>query len=124
MHAQFSFFQQLVSEFEPFKEKLKALKEVGREISLHTSNPSEKDSTQKSFSKVSKKWFNLQKNAKERDENLQRACEVKGLIDDKVSEVSSWVQRSEEVLNKPLAATSFEEVKQKLREHKVSMGRV
>jgi chromosome segregation ATPase len=114
------YFQELLSEFEPFKQKLDTLRTKGSDLIKHTSDPVEKQTIQKSLADTNKSWSHVQTKAGEKTRQLREAEELAAGFKETSEAIERWLEQSEAQIRTEPTWLDFDKVREELKNKKVS----
>nr|KAG5692776.1 hypothetical protein BaRGS_009392 [Batillaria attramentaria] len=110
--------QELLSEFEDFKQSLDKLRSKGGDIIRHSSEQDEKQEVQKTIADINRQWLSLQAQTADRTQELSEAADLAHAVEDVANSVQVWVTQAESVLSEELSWSDFDSVREQLKSHR------
>ena len=115
--------QELVSEFEPFKQKLDKLRTKGGDLIKHTPDSNEKHTIQKALADINRLWSSVQTKAGQKSRDLREANQLVREFAETCATLESWVSEAEDQLTIKTVIFDFAEVRDQLKKGKVRKNR-
>ena len=112
-------FQELVGEFDPFKQKLDKLRTKGSDLIKHTSDPIEKHSIQKTLADTNRSWSAVQTSAGEKTKELREADKLSKDFTESCDAVELWISQAEVQVEAEPRWMDFDKVRDELKQKKV-----
>ncbi|XP_076463745.1 nesprin-1-like isoform X2 [Babylonia areolata] len=113
--------QDLLSQFEEFKQQLDRLRGKGADIIRHSTDQAEKQSVQQTLASVNRRWLSLQAHTADRTQELSEAADLEHAVEDVAGGVDDWLSRAEGVVEVELDScccwTDLDSVREQLKVH-------
>ncbi|KAL8590281.1 hypothetical protein ACOMHN_006397 [Nucella lapillus] len=110
--------QELLSQFDEFKQSLDYLRAKGADLLRHSGDPGEKQEVQQTIAAVNRQWLSLQAGTADRTQELSEAADLAHAVEDVAQSVDTWLAQAQGVVEAELDWTDFDNVREQLKTHK------